>query len=134
MTKPFFAVLLPSLLAVSAAFAVTGDDLLGGLPAPPNSQMLATKDIASGGQLAHYMSTANPLAVIDSYAQVLQTSGWTVTSSGGGDSAEGGNAGLQATNGPRYLSINAGGPVGTTYVSVCVWPSKPDRDHCNIDN
>lgn len=134
MTKPFFAVLLPSLLAVSAAFAVSGDDLLGGLPAPPNSQMLATKDIASGGQLAHYMSTANPLAVIDSYAQVLPTSGWTVTSSGGGDSAEGGNAGLQATNGPRYLSINAGGPVGTTYVSVCVWPSKPVRDHCNIDN
>jgi hypothetical protein len=134
MTKPFFAVLLPSLLAVSAAFAVTGDDLLGGLPAPPNSQMLATKDLASGGQLAHYMSSANPLAVIDSYAQVLPTSGWTVTSSGGGDSAEGGNAGLQATNGPRYLSINAGGPVGTTYVSVCVWPSKPDRDHCNIDN
>ena len=134
MTKPIFAVLLPSLLAVSAAFAVTGDDLLGGLPAPPNSQMLATKDIASGGQLAHYMSSANPLAVIDSYAQVLPTSGWTVTSSGGGDSAEGGNAGLQATNGPRFLSINAGGPVGTTYVSVCVWPSKPDRDHCNIDN
>ena len=96
--------------------------------------MLATKGIASGGQLAHYMSSANPLAVIDSYAQVLPTSGWTVTSSGGGDSAEGGNAGLQATNGPRYLSINAGGPVGTTYVSVCVWPSKPDRDHCNIDN
>jgi hypothetical protein len=134
MTKPFFAVLLPSLLAVSAAFAVTGDDLLGGLPAPPNSQMLATKDIASGGQLAHYMSSANPLAVIDSYAQVLPMSGWTVTSSGGGDSAEGGNAGLQATNGTRFLSINAGGPVGTTYVSVCIWPSKPDRDHCNIDN
>jgi hypothetical protein len=134
MTKRFFAVLLSSLLAVSAAFAVTGDDLLGGLPAPPNGQMLATKDLASGGQLAHYMTPANPIAVIDSYAQVLPTSGWTVTSSGGGDSAEGGNAGLQAINGPRYLSINAGGPVGTTYVSVCVWPSKPDRDHCSIDN
>jgi hypothetical protein len=134
MTKRFFAVLLPSLLAVTAAFAVTGDDLLGGLPPPPSSQVLATKDVGAGGQLVHYMSSANPIAVIESYAQVLPNSGWTVTSSGGGESAHGGNADLQATNGARYLSINAGGPVGTTYVSVCVWPSKPDRDHCSIDN
>ena len=134
MTKQFLAVLLPSLLAVTAAFAITGDDLLGDLPAPPNSQMLATKDVAAGGQLAHYMTSANPVAVINSYAAALPNSGWTVTSSGGGESAHGGNAGLQATNGPKYLSINAGGPVGTTYVSVCVWPSKPDRDHCSIDN
>ena len=132
MVKRFLA--LPGLLAVSAAYAVTGDDLLGGLPAPPNSQMLRTQDIASGGQLAHYMTSANPLAVIDAYAQALPISGWTVTSTGGGDFAEGGNAGLQATNGAKYLSINAGAPVGATYVSACVWPAKPDRDHCNIDN
>jgi hypothetical protein len=134
MIKRFLAALLPSLLVVSVAYAVTGDDLLGELPAPADSQKLATKDISSGGQLAHYMTSANPIAVIDSYAQALPASGWTVTSSGGGGSEYGGNAGLQATNGPKYLSINAGGPVGTTYVSVCVWPSKPDRDHCTIDN
>jgi hypothetical protein len=134
MIKRFLAVLLPSLLAVSTAVAFTGDDLLGGLPSPPDGQILRTQDIASGGQLAHYMTSANPGAVIEAYAQALSASGWTVTSSGESGSEEGGNAGLQATNGAKYLSINAGGPVGTTYVSVCVWPSKPDRDHCNIDN
>jgi hypothetical protein len=134
MTKRLLTLLIPSLFAVSAAYAVTGDDLLGGLPAPPDSQILRTQDIASGGQLAHYMTSANPIAVIEAYAQALPTSGWTVTSSGGRGSEDGGDAGLQATNGAKYLSINAGGPVGTTYVSVCVWPSKPDRDHCNIDN
>lgn len=83
---------------------------------------------------SHYMTSANPIAVINAYAQALPTSGWTVTSSGESDSEYGGNAGLQATNGAKYLSINAGGPAGTTYVSVCVWPSKPDRDYCSIDN
>jgi hypothetical protein len=134
MTKRLLTLLIPSLFAISAAYAVTGDDLLGGLPVPPDSQILRTQDIASGGQLAHYMTSANPIAVINAYAQALPTSGWTVTSSGESDSEYGGSAGLQATNGAKYLSINAGGPAGTTYVSVCVWPSKPDRDHCSIDN
>jgi len=37
---------------------------------------------------------------------------------------------LQATNGPKYLSINAGGPAGMTFVHVCVWPAHPKDDHC----
>jgi hypothetical protein len=134
MLKRFVTVLIPSLLAVSAAYAVTGDDLLGGLPPPPDSQILRKQDIGSGGQLTHYLTSANPVAVIDAYTLALPTSGWTVTSSGASGSEYGGNAGLQATNGASYLSINAGGPAGSTYVSVCVWPSKPDRDHCSIDN
>jgi hypothetical protein len=56
MTKRLLTLLIPSLFAISAAYAVTGDDLLGGLPAPPDSQILRTQDIASGGQLAHYMT------------------------------------------------------------------------------
>lgn len=37
---------------------------------------------------------------------------------------------LQATNGPKYLALNAGGPTGRTYVKVCIWPSKPSDDRC----
>jgi uncharacterized protein DUF4396 len=73
---------------------------------------------------------AYPSAVIASYTQILPGSGWTVTGSGGAGSSNGGGAGLQATNGPRYLSINVGGPAGTTYVNICVWPSRPNDDHC----
>ena len=68
MVKRFLAVLRPRSACGFHAYAVTGDDLLGGLPALPNSQMLRTQEIASGGQLAHYMTSANPLAVIDAYA------------------------------------------------------------------
>ena len=52
------------------------------------------------------MTSANPLAVIDAYAQALADPAGPSRRA----SAEGGNAGLQATNGAKYLSINAGGP------------------------
>ena len=42
--------------------------------------------------------------------------------------------GFQATSGSNYLSFNAGGPQGTTYVSACVWPTKPQNDHCDDNN
>ena len=68
--------------------------------------------------------------VISSYQQALAGAGWTVTGSGGTGSSYGGGAGLQVTNGPKYLSVNAGGPAGMTYVSVCVWPAKPHDNNC----
>ena len=43
---------------------------------------------------------------------------------------EWGKVSLQATNGPKYLALNAGVPTGTTYVRVCVWPSRPSDDRC----
>jgi len=129
MRRLFLAVLVPSLLVFSAAYAA-GDDLLSGIPTPPDSKALGTQAISSGGQQARHSTAANPGAVIASYKQALPDAGWTVTGSGGSGSSYGGNAGLQATNGPKYLSINAGGPAGTTFVSVCVWPSKPHNDNC----
>ena len=41
-----------------------------------------------------------------------------------------GAASLQATNGAKYLALNAGGPTGTTYVKVCVWPTRPSDNRC----
>jgi hypothetical protein len=104
--------------------------LLAGIPNPPNSKALGAGAISNGGQRASFTTSADPSAVIASYTQILPGSGWTVTGSGGAGSSNGGGAGLQATNGPRYLSIRAGGPPGTTYVNICVWPSRPNDDHC----
>jgi hypothetical protein len=104
--------------------------LLAGIPNPPNSKALGAGAISNGGQRASFTTSADPSAVIASYTQILPGSGWTVTGSGGAGSSNGGGAGLQATNGPRYLSINAGGPSGTTYVNICVWPSRPNDDRC----
>jgi hypothetical protein len=104
--------------------------LLAGIPDPPNSKPLGARAIPNGGQQASFTTSADPDDVIVSYQQTLPGAGWTVTGSRGAKSSHGGGAGLQATNGPRYLSIDAGGPAGTTYVNICVWPSRPNDDHC----
>jgi len=83
-----------------------------------------------GWSTRRFSTSTNPGAVISSYQQALAGAGWTVTGSGGTGSSSGGGAGLQATNGPKYLSVNAGGPTGMTYVSVCVWPAKPHDNNC----
>jgi|GEM_PF-2198475 hypothetical protein len=131
MRRVFLAVLVPRLLLMSSAvIAASGDHLMNGVPTPPDSKSLGTQPISSGGQLARYSTSTNPGRVIASYTQVLSDAGWTVTGSGGSGSSYGGGAGLQATNGPKYLSVNAGGPAGMTFVSVCVWPSKPSHANC----
>jgi hypothetical protein len=96
--------------------------------------MLRTQDIASGGQLAHYMTSANPLAIIyriragaadfrlDRYIQLAAATLPREAMRPPGDQRR------------KILVDQCWRPVGTTYVSVCVWPAKPDRDHCSIDN
>ena len=116
--------------AANAGSQQTDIALLAGIPDPPNSKPLRASAIPNGGQRASFTTSAAPDAVIASYKQSLPGSGWTVIGSGGAASSHGGGAGLQATNVARYLSINAGGPAGTTYVNICVWPSRPNDDHC----
>jgi hypothetical protein len=136
--KRLLALLAPCLMAITlvmpgfanAASPQADIALLAGIPNPPNSKPLGAGAISNGGQRASFTTSAVPSAVIASYTQILPGSGWTVTAGGEGGSSNGGGAGLQATNGPRYLSINVGGPPGTTYVNICVWPSRPDDDHC----
>lgn len=117
------------LVCLGAATAVAGE-MLAGLPVLPGAKALGSDQISSGGEQASFSTSANPGAVIDSYKDLLAKAGWTVTGAGGSGSSSGGGAGLQATNGPKYLSISAGGPAGTTFVHVCVWPTHPDNDHC----
>jgi hypothetical protein len=115
---------LPS-LAIAAS-----DGLLADIPAPPDGKALGTESISSGGEKADYSTPAIVSAVLDAYRQGLAKVGWTVVGGGGGGGSYGGGGGLSATNGPKYLSLQAGGPAGTTYVHVCVWPERPADDNC----
>jgi hypothetical protein len=128
-TSRFLHCLMACALFVPVVALAEGG-LLAGIPTPADSKSLGSDTVGSGGEKASYSTSANPDAVIESYKQSLAGAGWTVIASGGSRSSYGGGAGLQATNGPKYLSINAGGPAGRTFVNVCVWPEKPKDDNC----
>jgi len=121
--------LLSAAVVPSLAMAAS-DDLLADIPAPPNGETLGTESISSGGQKANYSTSASVSAVIDVYRQALAKVGWRVVGGGGGGGSYGGGGGLSATNGPKHLSVEAGGPAGTTFVHVCVWPERPADDNC----
>ena len=99
----------------------TNGGLLTSVAPPPNSRPLDRQSLQ-----ATYMTTATPAGVISFYMQSLPAGGWKVTDS----DEESGEASLQARNGPKYLALNAGGPMGTTYVKVCVWPTRPSDHRC----
>ena len=112
----------------SDAHAATETDggLLTSVAPPPNSRPLDRQSLPTGGEQAIYMTSATPAGVISFYMQILPAGGWEVTDS----DEESGAASLQATNGTKYLALNAGGPTGTTYVKVCVWPTRPSDNRC----
>jgi hypothetical protein len=113
-------------ISAQAATYTDGDPLTSVAP-PPNSRPLDRQSLPAGGERATYMTSANPAGVISFYKQILPAEGWTVTDS----DEESREASLEATNGRKRLALNAHGPIGTTYVKVCVWPSRPSDNHCD---
>jgi len=98
--------LLSATVAPSLAMAAEAD-LLADIPAPPNGETLGTESISSGGQKANYSTSAGVSVVLDAYRQALAKAGWRVVGGGGGGGPYGGGGGLSATNGPKYLSVEA---------------------------
>jgi hypothetical protein len=105
----------------------TDGGLLTSVAPPPNSRPLDRQSLPAGGERATYMTSATPAGVISFYKQILPAEGWTVTDS----DEESVEASLEATNGRKRLALNAHGPIGTTYVKVCVWPSRPSDNRCD---
>jgi hypothetical protein len=132
MTKLSTALIVPLALGCLTLFAATAaaEDLLAGIPAPANSTRLGGGSAQGGGEQASYSTSDAPGLVISGYEKSLSAAGWTVIGSGESGSGYGGGGGLQATSGDKYLTVNAGGPAGRTFVHVCVWPTKPKDDHC----
>jgi hypothetical protein len=114
-----------------------GGSLLANIPEPAGAAFQAQNSIQEGGRHFDYTSSNTPADVVGNYETALEANGWTIVSSGGGGDPFGlfaSGAGLTATNGSRYLKMNAGGPTGSTHVDVCVWVAKPVDDNCGQNN
>jgi predicted RNA-binding protein with PUA-like domain len=114
-----------------------GGDLLAGVPEPANAAFQSENAIQEGGRHFFYTSSAGPGDVVGAYENALQAVGWDIKSSGGGGDPFGlfgGGAGLTATDGSRYLTFNAGGPPGSTFIDACIWPSQPSDNNCGQNN
>ena len=67
---------------------------------------------------------------MDLYRTQLESAGWDIRNIGSYGSRWGGHGGLTATKGKAYLVMQVGGPGGTTYINLCVWPTQPSNDDC----
>jgi hypothetical protein len=119
----------------SARLGADGN-LLANVPEPGDAAFQAQDSIQEGGRHFYYTSSNAPADVVSNYQTTLEANGWTIVDSGGGGDPFGfaSGAGLTATNGSRYLKMNAGGPTGSTHVDVCVWPFQPSDNNCGQNN
>ena len=104
-----------------------------GIPEVPGAQFQATDNIHEGGVHNFYTSPNAPGEVVNNYQSKLQTEGWTILGSGGDPSGQFGG-GLQASLNGNYLSMNAGGPGGQSFIDVCLWPTQPGNTNCGQNN
>ena len=111
--------------------------LLAGVPELTGAQFQAEDAIQEGGRHYFFTSSAAPAAIVGNYQATLEDAGWNILDSGGGGDPFGlfaSGAGLTASDGTRYLKLNAGGPAGSTFVDGCIWPQKPADDNCGQNN
>jgi len=116
--------------SVSAA-PVAADKLPGLVPAPANSQETKGPDkIANDGIHLAFKVDGSPSDVMTAYKSALKDKGWEVTTivTSGGEG--GGGATYTGTNGGGYGVFDGGGFNTSTFINVCVWPTKPADPNC----
>jgi hypothetical protein len=107
--------------------------------APAGAKQLAMRS-KNGATYYHYqISGQSPKQIVDGYQSELQSSGFTVKSTGGGGGGWGGyggsDAGISADNGSEWIDVEAGGQnSGPTYWEVCVGPSEQSVNDCQDIN
>ena len=116
-------------VALSAIVVTTAPGQASEAPPPAGAEKVREQP-RGGGTHTLYRSTEAAGDVIRAYQATLQSDGWTIVSSGGGGGSYGGGGGLTATKGAQYLVLSAGGPVGSTNIDLCVWPTRPADDDC----
>ena len=105
------------------------------LPAAPSGAKQLAMRSQNGATYYHYsISGQTPQQIVDGYQSALESSGFTVKSTGGGGGwggYGGSGAGISSDNGSEWIDVEAGGQnSGPTYWEVCVGPSEQSVNDC----
>jgi len=115
----------------TSAAPVAADKLPSLVPTPENSKGAPSpENIGDNGIHLHFEVNGSPKAVMDGYKAALTDKGWAVTTIVTSISEGGGGATYTGTNGAAYGVFDGGGFNTTTFVNVCVWPTKPADPNC----
>jgi len=115
----------------ASAAPVAPDQLPGLVPTPANSQETKGPDsIADNGIHLNFKVNGSPSDVMDGFKAALKDKGWDVTTIVTSVGAGGGGATYTGTNGAGYGVFDGGGFNTTTFINVCVWPTKPADPNC----
>ncbi|WP_445169421.1 hypothetical protein ACTXG7_08925 [Mycolicibacterium sp. Dal123E01] len=117
--------------ATTNAAPVSADKLPSLVPTPENSKGApGPENIADNGIHLHFEVNGSPKVVMDAYKAALTDKGWAVTTIVTSINEGGGGATYTGTNGAAYGVFDGGGFNTTTFVTVCVWPTKPADPNC----
>ena len=117
--------------ASTSAAPVAADKLPGLVPTPANTGDTKGPDsIADNGIHLKFEVNAAPTDAMTAFKAALTDKGWAVTTIVTSGGPGGGGATYTGTNGGAYGVFDGGGFNTTTYINVCVWPTKPADPNC----
>ncbi len=108
-----------------------GEDLLALIPTPANTVKTRGPDtLADNGIHRYFEVSGAPTDVMTAFKTALEGKGWAVTTVTSSSDGEGGGATFTGNNGGVYGVFDGGGYQSTTYLEVCLWPTKPANPNC----
>jgi hypothetical protein len=115
----------------ASAAPVAPDQLPGLVPTPANTKDAKGPDsIADNGIHLQFEVNAAPSDAMAGFKAALTDKGWAVTTIVTSGGPGGGGATYTGTNGAAYGVFDGGGFNTTTFINVCVWPTKPADPNC----
>ena len=141
-TTEVTTVAAPAATTTAAAPATTAaaPSTSSALPAAPAGAEQLAQRSQNGATYYHYqIGGQTPQQIVDGCQSELESSGFTVKSTGGGGGGWGGyggsGAGISSDNGTEWIDVEAGGQnSGPTYWEVCVGPSEQSVNDCQDIN
>lgn len=106
--------------------------LMALVPAPANTASTTGIDpISDNGFQRKFVVNGVPTRVMDAYKKALVRKGWQMSTITSADHGDGGGATLIGTKGAVFGVFDGGGYKNTTYLEVCVWPTRPANPNCH---